>query len=227
VSKNLAAKAFEASIPVMLGYVPLGIAFGILFTDLGYHWFFAFLMALVVFAGSAQFLSIGLLASGAGLVEIGLTTLILNSRHMFFGLSLLDRFRVGALRKFYLIFSLTDETFAVTSTTPAPEGSRPVDFHFLVAAFNQAAWVSGCTIGGVLGQAVSFDTTGMDFALTALFTVLVIEQYLAVREVFPFLLAASVGVFVIVVLGQENMLMVSITLSLLLLLIRGRRRSWA
>jgi 4-azaleucine resistance transporter AzlC len=212
---------------VVFGYVPLGIAFGILFTDLGYHWSFASLMAVAVYAGSAQFLAIGLLAAGAGLLEIGVTTLILNSRHAFFGLSLLEKFRRTGAAKPYLVFALTDETYALLSTVPPPAKSESRAFYVLVSALNHAAWVLGCTAGGVAGQALGFNTEGMDFALTALFTVLVIEQYESIRTVRPFALAAAVGLATLAFVGKGNMLLLSIGASLLILLALGKRRGWA
>ena len=171
-----AAAALRASLPVLFGYVPLGIAFGLLFDSLGHPWYFATLMGLLVFAGAAQFLAVGLLAAHAGLLEVAITTFLLNSRHLFFGLSLLTRFRVGGWRKLYLVFGLTDETYSLLTGTRPPDGVPRVSYDLWVTGLNQLWWVSGCTLGALLGQAVAFDTTGLDFTLTALFAVLVLEQ---------------------------------------------------
>ena len=211
--------ALRASLPVMFGYVPLGMAFGILFQDLGYPWYFATLMALLVFAGAAQFMAIGLLAAHAGLLEVAVATLALNSRHIFFGLSLLSRYRSRGWKKLYLIFGLTDETYSLITSTAAPGSSRENDYYLALTALNQSYWVVGSTLGALLGRLIEFDTRGMDFALTALFLVLLIEQWNKLREPFPFLLAALCG-SVALVLFQEQMLLVSIALSVVLLMLR-------
>lgn len=221
-------RAFQATIPVMIGYVPLGAAFGLLFADLGHPWWLATMMSIVVYAGSAQFLAVGLLGAGTGLAEIAVATLILNARHAFFGVSLLEKWRpVGRLKKAYLVFGLTDETFALISGMKPPEGVEETDFHLAITAFNQTAWVVGSTVGAALGQAVPFDTTGMDFALTALFVVLVVEQLRDARTWLPAVMALLVGLGMLSLMGGSNMLLVSIGLSLMLLYAAGRKRGWA
>jgi len=220
---NTAGTAFKASLPVMFGYVPLGMAFGILFQDLGYAWYFASLMGLIVFAGAAQFMAVGLLAAHAGLLEVAISTLVLNFRHMFFGVSLLKRYKGRGLKKFYLIFGLTDETYSLITSTQPPGHGHEQDYYFAITAFNQSYWVLGCALGAILGQAVTFDTTGMDFALTALFAVLMIEQWKQVREPLPFLLAVLCSIIALV-LFKDQMLLLAIGLSICLLLLSGRRR---
>ena len=216
---SIVGTALRASLPVMFGYVPLGMAFGILFQDLGYPWYFATLMALFVFAGAAQFMAIGLLAAHAGLLEVAVSTLALNSRHIFFGLSLISRYSCRGVKKLYLIFGLTDETYSLITSTAVPPHGRENDYYLAITAFNQSYWVVGCTLGALLGRMIDFDTRGMEFALTALFLVLLIEQWNKVREPFPFLLAAICGVAALL-LFKEQMLLVSIALSVLLLLLR-------
>ena len=209
----------RASLPVMFGYIPLGMAFGMLFQDLGYPWYFATLMGLFVYAGAAQFMAIGLLSAQAGLVEVAVSTLALNSRHIFFGLSLMSRYSCRGVQKLYLIFGLTDETYSLITGTPAPSSDRESDYYMAITALNQSYWVVGCTLGALLGRMIEFDTRGMDFALTALFLVLLIEQWHKVREPFPFLLAACCGVGALV-LFKEQMLLLSIALSVVVLIVR-------
>jgi 4-azaleucine resistance transporter AzlC len=206
---------------VAFGYVPLGTAFGMLFQDLGYSWYFAPLMGVFVYAGAAQFLAVGLGAAHAGVLEIAVSTLILNSRHLFFGLSVLGRYRARGLKKAYLIFGLTDETYSLVTSTKAPGPDRQVDYYLTVTALNQSYWVLGCTLGALAGSAMSLDTRGMDFALTALFLVLVLDQWNRLRELFPFVAAALCGVSALV-LFREQMLLIAIGLSILLLLGRYR-----
>ncbi|MCW8905659.1 MAG: AzlC family ABC transporter permease [Sedimenticola sp.] len=214
--------AFRASLPVMFGYVPLGMAFGILFQDLGYGWYYAPLMGVTVYAGAAQFMAVGLLAAQASLVEVAISTFILNSRHMFFGLSLLQRYRGRGLKKLYLIFGLTDETYSLVTSTRPPDGHDEQSYYLALTALNQCYWVSGCALGALLGASVSLDTTGMDFALTALFMVLMLEQWKTLREPYPFLVALFCGLLSLWLL-REQMLLLSIGLSIALLLARGRR----
>jgi 4-azaleucine resistance transporter AzlC len=215
------SSALRASLPVMFGYVPLGMAFGILFQDLGYSWYYATLMGIVVFAGAAQFMAIGLLAANAGLLEVFVSTLALNSRHIFFGLSLLGRYRGRGFRKFYLIFGLTDETYSLITSTAAPDPDHQSDYYLAITALNQSYWVIGCTLGALLGSVTRFDTQGMEFALTALFLVLLIEQWRKVGEPLPFLLAAICGLLALQFFEQQ-MLLVSIALSVTLLLLKYR-----
>ncbi|MES9868829.1 MAG: AzlC family ABC transporter permease [Sedimenticola sp.] len=213
----LTSAAFRTTLPVMFGYVPLGMAFGMLFQDLGYAWYFAPLMGLLVYAGAAQFMAVGLLAAQAGLLEVAVSTFILNSRHMFFGLSVLTRYRVARLQKLYLIFALTDETYSLVTSTQPPAGSDQGRYYLAVSALNQGYWVTGCALGALLGSAVTFDTLGMDFALTALFMVLLLEQWKKLQQPFPFLVGISAGMLALI-LWPQNMLLISIGLSLLVLL---------
>jgi len=218
---GVTAGALRASLPVMFGYLPLGMAFGVLFEDLGYGWYFAPLMGLLVYAGAAQFMAVGLLAAGAGLLEVALSTFILNSRHIFFGISVLSRYHATGLRKLYLIFGLTDETYSLVTSSQVPEGVEPSRFYLALTALNQSYWVTGCALGALLGRAVSLDTRGMDFALTALFVVLVMEQWAKLRQPAPFVMALVAGLLAIWWLPQ-HMLLLSIGLTLLMLLLQHR-----
>ena len=207
--------------PVMFGYIPLGTAFGVLFQDLGYAWYFAPVMGIFVFAGAAQFMAVGLLAAHAGLLEIAVSTFILNSRHLFFGMSLLTRYRATGLKKFYLIFGLTDETYSLITSTHGPDSEHEQDYYLLITALNQSYWVIGCALGALLGANLPFNTAGMDFALTALFTVLVIEQWKKIREPFSFIVAGLCAL-VALTFVKEQMLLVAIGLSITVLALRYR-----
>ena len=204
--------AFEASLPVMFGYVPLGMAFGVLFQDLGYGWYFATMMGIFVFAGAAQFMAVGLLAAHAGLLEVAVSTLVLNSRHMFFGLSLLTRYHAVGMKKFYLIFGLTDETYSLITASHPPPGEDEQNYYFYLTALNHFYWVVGCTLGALLGASVEFDSRGMDFALTALFMVLLIEQWKKIKNPTPFIIAFGCAVGAMWFF-PDKMLLVAIALS--------------
>jgi len=217
--------ALPSTLPVMAGYVPLGAAFGLLFSELGYHWVWAGAMALFVFAGSAQFLAVGLLAAHAGIVEIGVAVFLLNIRHLFYGFSMLRRYAAAGWRKPYLVFGLTDETFALLSTRNAPEDVDADDFRLWVTALNQCYWVVGCTVGAIAGSELDWNLAGLEFALTALFAVLLVEQVRAVREWFPFLLAAAAGLGAIMLAGPQNMLLAALAVTFVVLVLQGRM-SW-
>lgn len=168
------SSVFRTSLPVSFGYVPLGMAFGVLLVGLGYPWWWAPLMGVVIYAGSAQFLAVSLLAAGAGALDAFVATLLLNLRHVFYGLTVLDRYKaLGRLRS-YAIFGLTDETFSLLAGTPVHDRDRR--FVLGVTALNQLWWVLGCAVGALVGRSLPFSTDGLAFSLTALFAVLLVEQ---------------------------------------------------
>ncbi len=222
----LLATAFRTTIPVMLGYVPLGIAFGVLFSELGFHWLYAGLMGVIVFAGTAQFLAVGLLANQAGLVEVFAATLLLNIRHIFYGLSLLNRFPKSGWRRWYMIFGLTDETYSLLTSCSAPIGHDPVQFKFLITLFNQISWVLGCTLGGWLGSQINYSTAGIEFVLPALFWVLVIEQYRQLPNPGLFVGALVLGLGTLLLLSRDQMLLISCSLAVALLLMARGGQAW-
>lgn len=218
-------EAFKLSIPVLFGYVPMGMAFGLLLVDQDYAWYWSTIMGLVIFAGAAQFMAIGLLAAQAGMFEVAMTTLLLNSRHVFYGLSLVNHLKVRGIRKLYVIFGLTDETYSLLtahiasrSADQLPRNMEEARFQFNVTALNQSYWVSGCTLGALIGEAITFNTAGLEFTLPALFMVLVIEQYKATQKLFPFAIAFIAAVISLSLFNPESMLLISISLTLILLL---------
>lgn len=218
--------ALRASLPVLFGYVPLGMAFGVLFVDLGHPWIFATLMSVLVYAGAAQFLAIGLLGAGAGLLEIGVATLVLNARHAFFGLSLAARFPRRGLARLYMIFALTDETYSLLSSVEPPAGVDATRLRAWIAACNQFWWVLGSTLGALLGTGLALDTAGLDFALTALFVVLAIEQYRAIRDLRPFGVAVIAAALAIGVVGTDHLLIAGLAIATALILLDPRRKAW-
>jgi len=214
--------AFRASIPVLLGYTTLGLAFGLTLVAAGLPWWLSPVMAVFIFAGAAQFMAIGLLQRGAGLFEIALLTLLLNGRHAVYGLSLLSPFRSAGKWKPYLIFGLTDETYGLLTTVKAPPYVDDAKFFAAITALNQSYWVLGCTVGSLVGSALTLDTTGLDFALTALFIVLLVEQVRAVKQWEPYLAAASACAVALFV-SPRNFLLVALAAATgILALLRGR-----
>ena len=205
--------AFKISLPIMFGFVPLGIAFGLLFQDLGYPWYFASLMGIIVYAGAAQFMAIGFLSAGLGVVEIAMSTFFLNSRHMFYGLSFLESFGNWNIRKLYLIFGMTDETYALLTTIQVPDSFLKERYYLYITLFAQFYWVLGCTIGALLADILAFNTDGMEFAATALFVVLLIEQWIIVRRLLPFIVG-FVSSVIALAFFINHMLLVAIMISI-------------
>jgi len=206
--------AFVASVPVLLGYVTIGVAFGLVLVESGLPWWLAPLMGIVVFAGAAQFMAVGLLASGTGIAQIAILTFLINARHMVYGLSLLDRY--GACRRFkaYLIYALTDETYGILTTVEPPEGADREFFYTAVSALDQSYWVIGSALGAIAGRLIPFDSTGIDFALTALFIVLLVEQARSVRKAAPYLVATVATGLALLLVGPANFLVVAILASI-------------
>ena len=216
--------AVKISLPIMFGFVPLGIAFGLLFQDLGYPWYFASLMGIIVYAGAAQFIAIGFLSAGLGVVEIAMSTFFLNSRHMFYGLSFLESFGNWNIRKLYLIFGMTDETYALLTTIQVPDGFVKERYYLYITLFAQFYWVLGCTIGAILADVLTFNTDGMEFAATALFVVLLIEQWIIVRRLLPFIIGFTSSVIALVFFINHMLLtaiMISIASIVFMRLIKG------
>ncbi len=176
MTRNCFKTALKATIPVFLGYIVCGIAFGLMVINAGYKWWLATFMSVFMFAGAAQFAAIPLFASGASLPVIVFTELLLNIRHIVYGLPLINQFKKCRKIRPYLIFGLTDETFSLLTTVPVPENESTVDFFGAITAFDHFYWIAGSTLGALIGTLIPFDLTGVDFALTALFAVLTVEQ---------------------------------------------------
>ncbi len=220
--KTLAA-AFPVTVPVLMGYLAIGMAFGLMLQSIGYgaHW--ALLMSLVIYAGSGQYLGVSLLAAGAPLPHVAFMTLMVNFRHLVYGLSMLEKFRGMGSRKFYMIFSLTDETYALLSSAQAPEGVDEHDFFFTVAMLNHSYWIAGSVAGALLGAALGFDTTGVDFAMTALFLVIAVGQWRAAGSHIPALLGGAATLASLLLAGAEDMLLPALAIIVIALtLLRPR-----
>jgi 4-azaleucine resistance transporter AzlC len=211
--------AMLQTVPVMFGYLPLGAAFGILFMQLGHPWWGALLMSLFIYAGAGQFLAVTLLANHAGLLEVAVATFMLNSRHLFYGLSLIKRFQGAGWRKPYLIFALTDETYSLlTSQQQTDPSHHDHATAWRISALNQLWWVLGTIAGALAGATLEFDSRGIEFALTALFIVLTLEQARRLRRALPFLIALAVGLAAIVLLPDRHLLLGAIGATSLILL---------
>ena len=169
MNKNALKTVFLDTVPVMTGYLFLGISFGILLGETGYGLPWAFAMALFMYAGSAQFLAVGLLANHASILSSAIAIFLLNARHIFYGISLIDAYKGTGKKKPYLIFSLTDETYSLVTQNQPPEGMKRHTYCFLVSLLDHIYWVAGCVIGSVAGNFIPISFEGIEFVLTALF----------------------------------------------------------
>jgi len=210
-------KAFEVSIPVMMGYGILGFAFGLLLVSFDYDWYLAPIMSLFIYAGALQFVAINFFNAKAGFVDIAIASYFVNIRQSFYGLSLLKRFKKTGKLKPYLIFGLTDETYALLTTIKDDEQLKKRWYYFFLTAFNQSYWFIGSTLGAIVGSSVKFDTAGLEFSLTALFVVLCIEQYKSLQNSIPFIIGLVASLFSLVFIPSDKMLIASIIIALILM----------
>lgn len=193
--------AFKSSLPVMAGYLVLGAGFGMMMKAAGYGAGWAFAMSLFIYAGSMQYAAVGLLSGGASLLSVALTTLMVNARHLFYGISMLEPYRKARAARPYLIFALTDETYSLVCS-----GKRSIRECLLISLFDQVYWVAGSTVGALLGGVVPFSTEGVDFALTALFLTVFTQQWLENKNHFPALCGVGVSVLCLAVFGPDRFL---------------------
>lgn len=203
---NIIKKSFKYTLPVLFGYIPLGFAFGIMLAAKGYGPEWAFFMSVIIFSGTGQYLIVSLLAVGASIPHVILMTFLLHFRYFFYGLSMIDKYHRIGKSKWYLIFGLTDETYAILSTETPPEGISRGAFYTAVTFMNQCYWVIGSVLGAFTGGFLTFSTKGIDFVMTALFSVLVVEQWKAHKNHIPALIGFALPIISLIILGPEHFL---------------------
>ena len=228
MNKHAFRTAFKDTLPVMAGYLVLGIGFGILADRNGYGFWWSVAMGLFIYAGSMQYLTVSLLAGGASLFTAALTTLMVNARHLFYGISMVDAYRGAGKKKPYLIFALTDETYSLVSRTPAPEGINRQLYCFLVSALDHSYWIAGCALGGILGAALPVNFEGIDFSLTALFVTIFVEQWLSTKQHLPAIIGVMSTLACLLLFGREIFLIPAMAVIAVLLTVgrkTGRRKT--
>jgi 4-azaleucine resistance transporter AzlC len=199
--------AFPHTVPVLTGYLVLGFGFGIVLKANGFGAFWAFIMSLFIYAGSMQYVAIGFLSGGVSLLTVALTTLAVNARHLFYGISMLKPYQKIGKVKPYLIFALTDETYSlVCRDVPGIDDGRRGTYYLLVSLLNHFYWVVGSVLGAVAGTLVHFNSQGIDFALTALFLTVFLEQWLTAKKHAPALIGVGASVVCLLVFGSERFL---------------------
>jgi 4-azaleucine resistance transporter AzlC len=208
--------AFPHTIPVLTGYLVLGAAYGILMDSKGFGLFWILLASVFIYAGSMQFVAVALLAAGFDPVGAFLMTLAVNARHIFYGISMLKQYRGLGNIKPYLIFSLTDETFSIVCSAKVPENVDRKWFYFFVSLLDQSYWVIGSLIGGILGSMLSFNTKGIDFVLTALFVVIMINQWQSTKNHLPAIIGVISAIICRLVFGAGGFIIPAMILIIIL-----------
>ena len=214
--------AFYKTIPVLLGYLFLGLAFGLLLQEAGYSFWWALLSSGIVYAGSIQFVLVEFLSGGTGFLTVAVMTLLINSRHAFYGLSFVEKFRKMKTYP-YMIFSLTDETYSLLCSLKVPEGIDEKKAMFLIALFDQLYWVAGSVLGAALGQVLPFDMTGIAFAMTALFVTIFVDQWREAKSHLPAIVGLCSAAVCLLIFGGSNFILPSLIITVgILMALRGR-----
>ena len=215
-------EAFPYTIPVLTGYLFIGIAFGVMFAEKGYSVLWAILMSTLVYAGSGQYLAVNFFVPGFSFIQVMFLTLMVNIRHVFYGISLLEKFNKLGRKRWYMIFGLTDETYSLLCTTNIPDGVDEEKFLFAISLLDQSYWIIGSAIGGAAGALLPFNSEGIDFAMTALFIVIFTEQWLAGGKRIPAVIGVASAVTFRILCGGDNFVLPSM-ICIMLCLVSGRR----
>ena len=207
----------------MAGYIVLGIGFGILLRNAGFGVLWAFAMSVFIYAGSMQYVGIGLLTGGASVITTILTTVMVNARHLFYSISMIDKYKKSGRYKPYLIFALTDETYSLLCDDKGPSEDTIDRYRFYVSLFNHCYWITGSIIGSLLGAVIPFSTKGIEFSMTALFIASFTEQWITSKDHIPALTGLISTVICLIVFGPDRFLIPSMLLITLILTIIRKR----
>ncbi len=220
--KNTISKAFYKTVPVMAGYIVLGTGFGILLRNAGYGMLWALSMSLFIYAGSMQYVGVGLLTGGASVITTAITTIMVNGRHLFYSISMIDKYKNAGKYKPYMIFALTDETYSLL----CDDNDNDNLYRFLVSLFNQSYWVMGTLIGSILGKVIPFSTRGIEFSMTALFIASFTEQWITSKNHVPAVIGILCTTLCLVLLGPDKFLVPAMSLiTFVLTLIRRKEET--
>ncbi len=196
--------AFPYTIPIFAGFWFLGLAYGIYMNVSGFSAWYPMFMSMLIFGGSLEFVAVTMLLSSFAPLQTLIMTLMIQARHLFYGLSMLDKFKGTGWKKPYLIFGMCDETFSINYTAKIPEHVDKGWFMFFVTLLNQIYWVSGATLGGILGSLLSFDREGLDFVMTAMFVVIFLEQWLKEKKHYTALIGVLCSAGCLLLFGAES-----------------------
>lgn len=208
----------------MIGFFPLGVAYGILMQSIGFNLFWTFLCSFIVFAGSLQFLMVSFFGGGFSYITVALLSLLLNSRHIFYGLSFIERFRkYKGLKRWYLIFALPDETYSLHCSYKPQDGVDEENAFLFTAMFVHMYWVAFSSLGNIIGSMITINTDGIEFALTALFVVILLDQLKESKSKYPAVIAGVFSVLCILIFGKDSFILPSLSLSVVALIILRKK----
>ena len=223
MNHKIIRQAFLKSVPVLAGYVVLGIGFGILLRNAGYGVLWAFAMSLLIYAGSMQYVGVSLLSGGVSVFTVMMTTIMVNARHLFYSISMIGQYKDAGKYKPYMIFALTDETYSLLCDGNAPKDGDPNLYRFLVSLFNQSYWVTGSVLGSLLGAVLPFSAAGIEFSMTALFIASFTELWLTSKDHVPALTGLLSTLTCLVLFGPDRFLIPAMLLiTFVLTLLRNR-----
>lgn len=201
--------AFPYTLPILTGFLFLGLTYGIYMNISGFEFWYPMLMSITIFAGSAEFVAANMLLGAFNPLQALAMTLMINARHLFYGISMLDKFKDTGAKKSYLIFGLCDETFSINISADIPEDVDRGWFMFFVTLFNHIYWVAGATLGGLFGQMITINTEGLDFVMTAMFTVIFLEQWLKERNHISSAAGIIISLLCLIIFGSDNFIIPS------------------
>ncbi|MBR4609912.1 MAG: AzlC family ABC transporter permease [Erysipelotrichaceae bacterium] len=210
--------ALRDSLVTLPGYLVLGIGFGVLMDTKGFGLLHSFLMAVFIYAGSMQYVGVELLASAASYLTVFIMTIMVNIRHLFYGIGMLDKYKDLKKHKLYDIFALTDETFSIACNRKMG-GLNKEDYYFYLSLFNHCYWITGCVLGSILGDVLPFDFRGIEFSMTVLFIVIVIDQWEKNKDHTPVALSFIASIACLIYFGRDNFLIPSMALIIVILFI--------
>lgn len=214
--------AFPHTIPIMMGYLLMGFAFGVLLQKSGYDFVWAFFMSVFIYAGAMQFVAIGLLVSGVGIWGVVVLSIMVNARQIFYAISMLDRFSKMGKKLLYMIHSLTDETFALLNVKKPSDGVNESYFMFFIALLNHIYWIVGSVSGALVGSSLKFDSRGIDFVMTAIFVVIFMEQWKYAKNHTPAIVGIVVSVICLILWGENFLLPSLILMTFVLMVLRKK-----
>lgn len=223
LKRKALAAAFPYTIPILAGYLFLGMTYGVYMSASGFNFILSGLISLTVYAGSMQFVAVNLLLGAFDPLQAFTLTLMINCRHLFYGVSLLDRYKGAGLKKPYMIFGMSDETFSVNCSAVVPVGVDRGWFVFFVTLLNQIYWVAGTVVGGIFGAFIPFTADGLDFVMCAMFTVIFLEQILGERDHVPSALGLGISLLALVLFGKDGFVLPALCALVLLLTLYRRR----
>lgn len=222
--KQAFKRAFPYTIPVLTGYLFIGIAFGVMYAQKGYSFLWAMLMSILVYAGSGQYLAVNFFVPGVSFLQVIFLTLMVNVRHVFYGLSLVERFNRFGKSRWYMIFALTDETYSLLCTTKVPDDVEEEKFLLAIALMDHAYWILGSVIGAIAGSVLPINSEGIEFAMTALFVVIFIEQWLERKKNrIPEMIGGILAVISLQIFGAESFVLPAMLAIIFVLLVSKKR----